>query len=69
VNGDARLKDRDAWRAISETPVIIVTARDAVSDRVTGLDGGAAAATFGGQYASAGKTPDSVAAVAPVQVQ
>ena len=28
-------------RAVSETPVIIITARDAVSDRVTGLDSGA----------------------------
>lgn len=28
-------------RAISETPIIIITARDAVSDRVAGLDSGA----------------------------
>lgn len=28
-------------RAISEVPVIIITARDAVADRVTGLDSGA----------------------------
>jgi two-component system, OmpR family, response regulator MprA len=28
-------------RAASETPIIIITARDAVSDRVTGLDSGA----------------------------
>jgi DNA-binding response OmpR family regulator len=28
-------------RAVSDTPIIIITARDAVSDRVTGLDSGA----------------------------
>ncbi len=29
------------FRAVSQTPVILLTAKDAVSDKVTGLDGGA----------------------------